>query len=207
VGGPRKGTLAEILESAGVLLLLEGDVDFFDILGQMAATECPNCGQTTSGYSDECESCGASLGLESDDPSLNVRDGSRGQVGLDKTPVHESKNLKLLKQAVADLKKGGSTEDFVASVDEVLSLVNSGLELYTSPYMQDRIAKMEPGPAQIYQQMASTAKEMSSALQAMRTVKEAESGLQRFEAALWKLDSIQDQAISKASRLAEAGES
>lgn len=181
-------------------------MDFFDILGQMAATECPSCGETTSGYSNECEACGASLGLESDDPSLNVRDGARAQAGLDKTAVHESKNLKLLKQALADLKSGGSSQDFVAAVDEVLTLVNSGLELYTSPYMQDRIAKMEPGPAQIYQQMATTAKEMSSALQAMRTVNEAESGLQRFEAALWKLDSIQDQAISRASRLAEAGE-
>lgn len=181
-------------------------MDFFDILGQMAAAECPNCGATTSGYSDECEACGASLGLESDDPSLNVRDGARAQVGLDKTAVHESKNLLRLKQAVTDLQNGGSRQDFVATVDEVLVMVNSALELYTSPYMQDRIAKMEPGPAQIYQQMAVVAKEMAASLQSLREMNELQGSLQRFEAALWKVDAIQDRIISKATELAEAGE-
>lgn len=175
-------------------------MDFFDILGQMAQAECPSCGATTSGYSDTCEACGASLGLESDDPSLNIG-GSASRPGLNKTEMHESKNLLRMKQAVADLKSGGSSADFVAAVDEVLTLVNSALELYTSPYMQQRIAAMEPGPAQIYQQMAGTAKEMSASLQAMRTLKDVDSGLSRFEAALWRIDAIQDRVIQQAEEV------
>ena len=175
-------------------------MDFFDILGQMAQAECPSCGATTSGYSDCCEACGASLGLESDDPSLNIGDAA-SRPGLNKTEMHESKNLLRLKQAVADLKGGGSNSDFVAAVDEVLELVNSALELYTSPYMQQRIATMEPGPAQIYQQMAITAKEMSAALRSMRSLQDVESGLHRFEAALWKVDAIQDRVIQQAGEV------
>ncbi|MFN8608171.1 MAG: hypothetical protein U0931_11610 [Vulcanimicrobiota bacterium] len=181
-------------------------MDFFDILGQMAAAECPNCGATTSGYSDQCEACGASLGLETDDPSLNLRDGARSQAGLDKTAVHESKNLQRLKQAAAELHKGGSSADFVACVEEVLVMVNSALELYTSPYMQDRIARMEPGPAKIYQEMALVAKEMAASLQSLRTMNDIPGGLQRFEASLWKIDAIQDRIIARANDLAEAGE-
>jgi len=115
--------------------------------------------------------------------------------------MHESKNLLRMKQAVTDLKNGGSSADFVAAVGEVLELVNSALELYTSPYMQQRIASMEPGPAQIYQQMAVTAKEMSAALQSMRSLKDVESGLHRFEAALWKVDAIQDRVIQQAEEV------
>lgn len=181
-------------------------MDFFDMLGQMAQAECPSCGATTSSYSHSCEQCGASLG-ESDDPSLNLRDSTTGsRAGLDKTEMHESKNLKQLKLAVADLRSGGSPENYLAAVDEVSVLVNSALELYTSPYMQDRIANMEPGPAQIYKEMAVVAKEMAAALESMRGMSEPESGLKRFEAALWKVDAIQDRTIAKAAELAEAGE-
>lgn len=175
-------------------------MDFFDILGQMAQAECSSCGATTSGYSENCEACGALIGLETEDPSLNIGD-SAPRPGLNKTEMHESKNLLRMKQAVADLKNGGSKEDFVAAVDEVLGLVQSALELYSSPFMQDRIASMEPGPAQIYQQMAATAKEMTAALQAMRSLKDVESGLQRFEAALWKVDAIQDRVIQQAEEV------
>ena len=181
-------------------------MDFFDVLGQLAQAKCPSCGETTSGYSDVCEACGASLGLETDDPSLNVQDATSSRAGLTKTAMHESGNLLRLKQAVAELQTGGSAEAFVASVDEVLMVVNSALELYTSPYMQDRIAKMEPGPAQVYQQMAAAAKEMFAALQAMRSLNDVDSGLRRFEAGLWKVDAAQDRAIQGATAVAEAGE-
>ena len=181
-------------------------MDFFDMLGQMAQAECPSCGASTSSYSHSCESCGASLG-EADDPSLNLRDSSTGlRAGLNKTEMHESKNLKILRQAVADLRKGGSTDNYLAAIDEVMVLVDSALELYTSPYMQDRIAKMEPGPAKIYKEMASCAKEMHASLIVMEGINDAEGGLKRFEAALWKIDAIQDRAIQGAEQLAEAGE-
>lgn len=176
------------------------------MLGQMAQAECPSCGATTSSYSHSCDHCGASLG-EADDPSLNLRDSSTGsRAGLDKTEMHESKNLKRLKQAVADLRAGGSAENYLNAVEEVAVVVHSALELYTSPYMQDRIAKMESGPAQIYKEMARAAQEMASALEQMETIAEAETGLKRFEAGLWKIDAIQDRTIAKATQLAEAGE-
>ena len=120
--------------------------------------------------------------------------------------MHESKNLKILKQAVADLRAGGSAEAYLNTVEEVAVVVHSALELYTSPYMQDRIAKMEPGPAQIYKEMARAAQELASALEQMEGVNEAEAGLKRFEAGLWKVDAIQDRTIAKATQLAEAGE-
>lgn len=181
-------------------------MDFFDMLGQMAQAECPSCGATTSSYAHSCENCGASLG-ESEDPSLNLRDSSTGsRAGLDKTEMHESKNLKRLKQAVADLRAGGSTENYLVAVEEVAGLVHSALELYTSPYMQDRIATMESGPAQIYKEMAKVAAELAGALEQMEGVSEAETGLKRFEAGLWKIDAIQDRTIAKATQLADAGE-
>ncbi|MBN9418433.1 hypothetical protein ABS71_14505 [bacterium SCN 62-11] len=181
-------------------------MDFFDILGQMAQAECPSCGAATSSYSHSCENCGASLG-ESEDPSLNLRDSSAGsRAGLDKTEMHESKNLKKLKQAVADLRAGGAVEVYLAAVDEVAVMVESALELYTSPYMQERIANMEPGPAQIYKEMAKAAQELSSSLDHMENPDQAEAGLKRFEAGLWKVDAIQDRTIAKATQLADAGE-
>ena len=115
-------------------------------------------------------------------------------------------SLKRLKQAVADLRAGGSAENYLNAVEEVAVVVHSALELYTSPYMQDRIAKMESGPAQIYKEMARAAQEMASALEQMETIAEAETGLKRFEAGLWKIDAIQDRTIAKATQLAEAGE-
>lgn len=65
---------------------------------------------------------------------------------------------------------------------------------------------MEPGPARIYKEMASCAKEMHASLIVMEGMDGAEGGLKRFEAALWKIDAIQDRAIKGAEQLAEAGE-
>ena len=48
--------------------------------------------------------------------------------------------------------------------------------------------------------------ELAAALETMRSLNEAEVGLKRFEAALWKIDAIQDRTIARATELAEAGE-
>ena len=145
------------------------DVNFLDVLGQMSAAVCPHCGETTSAYAEVCEACGGSLGIESDDPSLNVTDGSGSHhVGLNKVPMHEAKNLIRLRQALRGLSDGSlSVEDYASVVEDILTLVESALELYASTYMQHRVGNMEPEPAAVYEQLAAAATEMQAGLQGM----------------------------------------
>lgn len=190
------------------------DLNFFDILGQMSGVECPQCGETTSRYDVTCESCGASLGNEGEDPTLNVRDGAESRyVGLRKVEMQESKNLIRLREAYQGVASGTlSNDEYSAIVEEVLELIESALELYASPYMQERVAKMEPGPANVYKQMSAAAKEMYAGLTQMLkyldsgNLGDAEAGLKKVESGLWKVDAAQDVAIDKATELAEAGE-
>jgi len=198
----------------GVFLILGGlvqdeDAINFGLLGQMSKIECPECGALTSAYVENCEVCGAYLGLE-EDPSLNFLAGGRkSRSDLQKIPMEESKNLEKVTNALAGLESGQlGFDDYCAQVEEVLTLVNSCLELYESPYMAHQLEKMSPEEVEVYQQMSEGAREMKSGLEAMLgDLDEARApGLRKFEAGLWKVDKAQELSADRIVQLEQAAD-
>ena len=189
----------------------DGDIDF-GLLGQMSEHECPQCGELTSRYSEVCEACGATLAHEQD-VSLNISDGSGSRLaGAHKVPMEEAKNLLKLKEAHQGLASGRlSAEEYSAVVEDVLSIVESALELYNSAYMKDQLSRMEPPAADIYKKMAAAAAEMEKGLARMLkygesgSLADVEAGLAKVEEALWKVDAAQDVAVSRAEELETEG--
>ncbi|MBX3169636.1 MAG: hypothetical protein KF760_19695 [Candidatus Eremiobacteraeota bacterium] len=193
----------------------EDSLGYFQALGQMSMVECPACGESTSGYSEFCENCGESLGLDPDVAPLDLLVAAEGQkqVLFRKVAMGEAKNLLKLKAARDGLLAGTLTsEDFLASVDEVLQFVNSALELYESAYMKHQLTQMPPDAVKIYQEMSLAAKEMQGGLLRMASygqkhdMAEVEAGLRDVEGGLWRVDAAQDVAAQKGEEAAAAGE-
>ncbi|MFN8611428.1 MAG: hypothetical protein U0931_28035 [Vulcanimicrobiota bacterium] len=192
----------------------DDSLGYFQALGQMSMVECPACGESTSGYSEFCENCGESLGLDPDVAPLDLLAGEgRRQAGFRKIAVSESKNLLKLKTARDGLAAGTiSADDFLAVVDEVLQFVNSALELYDSAYMKHQLGKMPAEAAKIYAEMSQAAKEMQAGLQRMASyaekadLAEVDAGIREVEGGLWRVDAAQDVAAQKGEEAAAASE-
>jgi len=191
----------------------EDSLGYFQALGQMSMVECPACGESTSGYSEFCESCGESMGLDPDVAPLDLLDATGGQrqALFRKVAMGESQNLLKLKAARDGLLAGTLTqEDYLARVDEVLQFVNSALELYDSAYMKHQLTKMPPDAVKIYAEMSLAAKEMQGGLQRMagyashKDMAEVEAGLRDVEGGLWRVDAAQDVAAQKGEEAAAA---
>lgn len=191
----------------------EDSLGYFQALGQMAMIECPACGESTSGYSEFCESCGESMGLDPDVAPLDLLVAAEGQKQalFRKVAMGESKNLLKLKAARDGLVAGTlKSEDFLTIVDEVLQFVNSALELYDSAYMKHQLTQMPADAAKIYQEMSLAAKEMQGGLMRMasfgekRDMAEVEAGLRDVEGGLWRVDAAQDVAAQKGEEAAAA---
>ncbi len=192
----------------------EDSLGYFQALGQMSMVECPACGESTSGYSEFCESCGESLGQDPD-VALDLVAGAEAQKQalFRKVAVGESSNLLKLKAARDGLLAGTlNSEDYLAIIDEVLQFVNSALELYDSAYMKHQMTQMPADAAKIYQEMSLAAKEMQGGLLRMasygekRDKAEVEAGLRDVEGGLWRVDAAQDVAAQKGEEAAAAGE-
>lgn len=175
-------------------------VDFFEALAEMSEVVCVRCGQATSAYAPECESCG----------SPTQQDAEPTLTGLNKVPVQESRNLSKIARAMQGLQEGTlAPEDYLAEVEEVLAVADSALELYASAFMQHRMATMEAGPAVVYRTLCLAAQEMQTGLEAMlnyTSPAQLVQGFQQFEAGLWQVDRAQDLAIEGATQLILAGE-
>ncbi|MBS2034926.1 zinc ribbon domain-containing protein [bacterium] len=193
----------------------DDSLGYFQALGQMSMVQCPACGESTSGYSEFCENCGESLGLDPDVAPLDLLAGGEGrrQGAFRKIAVSESKNLIKLKNARDGLAAGTiSVDDFLGVVDEVLQFVNSALELYESAYMKHQLGKMPAEAAKIYAEMSLAAKEMQAGLQRMASyaqsadLAEVDAGIRDVEGGLWRVDAAQDVAAQKGEEAAAAAE-
>ena len=191
----------------------EDSLGYIQALGQVSMVDCPACGDNTSRYSEFCENCGESMGLDPDVAPLDVLVAVEGQrqALFRKVAMGESKNLLKLKAARDGLLAGTLTPtDYLTIVDEVLQFVNSALELYESPYMKHQLTTMPPDAAKIYQEMSLAAKEMQSGLQRMASyatqpdMAEVEAGLRDVEGGLWRVDAAQDVAAQKGEEAAAA---
>lgn len=180
--------------------------NYFEALGKLSGTECPHCGEMTSSFVDACEVCGESLGLESDDPSLDLVEGTdRKQAALERIAVHESKNLKKLTEARDGVLDGSLVMDgYLDVVEEVLAFAESAIEFYESPWAGKELSEMPEDAAQIYDQLAMAAHEMKAALLQMLKYQDSlkgsdiDEGLAMFEKALVRVSKAQDVAIRKA---------
>jgi hypothetical protein len=182
------------------------DEQSWDPFSQVGTVDCLACGARNARSQERCSECGAELpGAEEEEVPLSLLEGGERRPVKGKVPLEQAKNLLKL-QAAREGALGGhmSPEEYGRLVDEVLQIVQVGVELFKSQPVRSKVAQLPPDQAELVRRTQAETEAYLAGVQRMkawlasRDPADAEQGYRQAEAALVAMDKIQDQALEKA---------
>ncbi|MCA9791146.1 MAG: hypothetical protein KC910_05100 [Candidatus Eremiobacteraeota bacterium] len=143
-----------------------------------------------------------------DDPEgldLMMAEGLGGLDPFAKVPIDQANNVVMLREAVAGVRDGSlSLEDYQEAVEEIARMARTGVQLFASEPLKQRVAELPEDQAALIWQTGEQIALLKEGTEKMLAYVETQSpgdldeGWAITEKVMLDLDQLQDQAIIKA---------